>query len=309
LNFELSSILAQSMLGAASGGGMMTLAGATALAAVSAFCFTISLRLPLGELVRRQEADFHTALVELFLFEVTPRQLTYIMFGGAILAGLILSLLAAHSEAGIVGGAMAFLVGAVGGYWVPRAVIFVMQRRRRNKLNDQLVDGLVTLANGMRAGLNLVQSMRLIEQNTQPPISQEFGLMLREFEHGASVDEVMRRASKRIKLHHYRLLFAAMETARIRGGNLPATLDRLGEALREIIRLEEKVKSLTAENKMSAYMMGAMPVAIIGIYWMIESSWVEVLFNDQWGLLMLAIALVFWAAGFLWIRKIVSFEI
>jgi tight adherence protein B len=133
--------------------------------------------------------------------------------------------------------------------------------------------------------------------------------MLREFEHGTSVDEVMRRASVRIKLHHYRLLFAAMETARMRGGNLPETLDRLSESLREIMRLEEKIKALTAQNKMSAYIMGAMPLAIVGIYYMIEKSWVEILLNDQWGLLLLAVAIVLWAGGFLWIRKIVSFEI
>jgi tight adherence protein B len=192
---------------------------------------------------------------------------------------------------------------------VPRIVIFVMQRRRRQKLNEQLIDGLVTLANGMRAGLNLVQSMKLIETNAQPPISQEFGLMLREFEHGASVDEVMRRASARIRLHHYKLLFAAMETARMRGGNLPETLDRLGESLREIMRLEEKVKSLTAENRMSARMMGIMPLVVAGIYYMIEPTWMESLLNDQWGLILLTMAIVLNVAGFLWIRKIVTFEI
>ena len=284
-------------------------AGATLLAAVSAFGAVISLRLPFGTLIRRQEEDFHTALVELFMFDVTARQLTYVMFGGALVAGMVFGLIAVHSEVTGFGLALTFAAGLVMGYWVPRLVIFVLQRRRRLKLNEQLIDGLVTLANGMRAGLNLVQSMKLIEQNAQPPISQEFGLMLREFEHGASVDEVMRRASARIKLHHYRLLFAAMETARVRGGNLPQTLDRLGEALREIVRLEEKVRALTAQNKMSAYMMGAMPLVIIGIYYSIEQDWVEVLLNDQWGLLLLAIAVGFWAAGFLWIRKIVTFEI
>jgi tight adherence protein B len=284
-------------------------AGATVLAMVSAFCAVISLRLPVGALIRRQEDDFHTALVELFMFDVTPRQLTYVMFGGALVAGLIFSLVAVHSEVSGFGIALTFGAGMVLGYWVPRLVIFVFQRSRRQKLNEQLIDGLVTLANGMRAGLNLVQSMKLIEQNAQPPISQEFGLMLREFEHGSSVDEVMRRASARIKLHHYRLLFAALETARVRGGNLPQTLDRLGEALREIVRLEEKVRALTAQNKMSAYMMGAMPLVIIGIYYMIEQNWVEVLLNDQWGMLLLAVAVLFWVGGFLWIRKIVTFEI
>lgn len=283
--------------------------GATLLAMVAAFCAVISLRLPLSTLVRKQEEDFHGALVELFMFDVTPRQLTYVMFGGAFVAATILALLANHSEAGGFGVVFAFLVGMVLGYWVPRLVIFVLQRRRRDKLNEQLIDGLVTLANGMRAGLNLVQSMKLIEDNTQPPISQEFGLMLREFEHGAGVDEVMRRASARIKLHHYRLLFAAMETARIRGGNLPDTLDRLGESLREIIRLEEKVRALTAQNKMSAIMMGLMPLAILGIYYMIEPTWVQTLFETDWGLLLMAIAVLFNVAGFLWIRKIVTFEI
>ena len=284
-------------------------AGATVLAMVSVFCAVISLRLPVGALIRRQEDDFHTALVELFMFDVTPRQLTYVMFGGALVAGLIFSLVAVHSEVTGFGLALTFGAGMLLGYWVPRLVIFVFQRSRRQKLNEQLIDGLVTLANGMRAGLNLVQSMKLIEQNAQPPISQEFGLMLREFEHGSSVDEVMRRASARIKLHHYRLLFAALETARVRGGNLPQTLDRLGEALREIVRLEEKVRALTAQNKMSAYMMGAMPLVIIGIYYMIEQNWVEVLLNDEYGMLLLAVAVLFWVGGFLWIRKIVTFEI
>jgi tight adherence protein B len=297
------------VLAATAGSDGLVWLGLTGCTSLSVFLLIIAMRLPFGELIRRQEEAFHGALVELFLFDVTPRQLTWIMFGGAVVAGLILGGLTYHSQAGIVGGALAFVVGTMGGYWVPRGIIFMMQRRRRNKLNEQLIDGLVTLANGMRAGLNLVQSMKLIEQNTQPPIAQEFGLMLREFEHGASVDEVMRRASARIKLHHYRLLFAAMETARTRGGNLPATLDRLGEALREIIRLEEKVKSLTAENKTSAYMMGLMPIVIIGIYWLISPTWVTLIFNDPWGLMFLVIALAFWAAGFLWIRKITSFEI
>ena len=283
--------------------------GATALAAVAVFGLGLSLRLPMRQLIQKQEADFHGALVELFLFDVTPRQLTLVMFAGALVAGVLLALFAFHSDGGGLAIVAAFVVGTVSGYWVPRVVIFVMQRRRRQRLNDQLIDGLVTLANGMRAGLNLVQSMKLIETNAQPPISQEFGLMLREFEHGTSVDEVMRRASVRIKLHHYKLLFAAMETARQRGGNLPETLDRLGESLREILRLEEKVKALTAENRMSARMMGAMPAVIGGIYYMIEPDWVQAILGSQWGLLLLLVALVFWVVGFLWIRSIMTFEI
>jgi len=286
-----------------------SLAAITILTAASAFGAVLSLRPWIARIVERQEAEFHQALVELFLFDVTVRQLTYVSVGGALLVGAFFTLVASHWDAGGLALALAFTVGLVLGFWIPRGAIFVLQRRRRNKLNEQLVDGLVTLANGMRAGLNLVQSMRLIEQNAQPPISQEFGLMLREFEHGASVDEVLRRASVRIRLHHYQLLFAAMETARMRGGNLPETLDRLGESLREIMRLEEKVQSLTAQNRLSARMMGFMPLVVAGIYYMIEPTWVETLLYDQWGLLLLTIAAVLNLAGFFWIRTIVTFEI
>ena len=286
-----------------------SLAAITILTAASAFGAVLSLRPWIGRIVERQEAEFHQALVELFLFDVTVRQLTYVSVGGSLLVGAFFTLVATHWDAGGLALALAFTVGLVLGFWIPRGVIFVLQRRRRDKLNQQLVDGLVTLANGMRAGLNLVQSMRLIEQNAQPPISQEFGLMLREFEHGASVDEVLRRASVRIHLHHYQLLFAAMETARMRGGNLPETLDRLGESLREIMRLEEKVQSLTAQNRLSARMMGFMPLVVAGIYYMIEPTWVETLLYDQWGLLLLTIAAVLNLAGFFWIRTIVTFEI
>ncbi|HET6441429.1 MAG TPA: type II secretion system F family protein [Phycisphaerae bacterium] len=288
---------------------VLWLTGITVLTAASAFGAVLSLRPWVGRIVERQEAEFHQALVELFLFEVTVRQLTYVSVGGALLVGAFFTLVATHWDAGGLALTLAFTVGLVLGFWIPRGVIFVLQRRRRDKLNQQLVDGLVTLANGMRAGLNLVQSMRLIEQNAQPPISQEFGLMLREFEHGASVDEVLRRASVRIHLHHYQLLFAAMETARMRGGNLPETLDRLGESLREIMRLEEKVQSLTAQNRLSARMMGFMPLVVAGIYYMIEPTWVETLLYDQWGLLLLTIAAVLNLAGFFWIRQIVTFEI
>jgi tight adherence protein B len=282
---------------------------ATVLAGAAAFVGALSIRMPMKVLIKRQEEEFHGVLTELFLFDITPRQLTYVMFAGALAAGLILAALAFHADSAIMGLVLAFIIGMALGYWIPRLVIMYLQRERHRKLNEQIIDGLVTLANGMRAGLNLVQSMELIEKNTQPPISQEFGLMLREFEHGTSVDEVLRRASARIKLHNYKLLFAAMETARMRGGNLPDTLDRLGRALREILRLEEKVKSLTSANRTSARFMGVMPVVVGIIYYLIEPSWMEALLNDQWGMLFIVIAGLCWLGGFLWIRKIVSFEI
>lgn len=95
----------------------------------------------------------------------------------------------------------------------------------------------------------------------------------------------------------------------MRGGNLPNTLDRLGEALREIMRLEEKIRSLTAENRTSARYMALMPAVVLVIYYFIDPSWVQTLVEETWGLFLLLIAIALNLIGFLWIRKIVTFEI
>jgi tight adherence protein B len=283
--------------------------GALVLAGAAAFGIVVGFRVPARRIVERQEEAARGTLAELFIFELTPRHLTYLMVAASAISGLLFAMFAVQSEAGIIGTMLLFLVGVAVGYFAPRGVIYVLQRRRRRRLNEQLVDGLVTLANGMRAGLNLVQSMKLIVENADPPIQQEFGLMIREYEHGTSVDEMLRRASARIKLHHYKLLFAAMETARVRGGNLPETLDRLGESLREINRLEEKVRSMTAQNRMSARMMVLAPFLILLMYWAIDEDFIGDLLNDQWGLLVLGIATGLSAIAYVWIHKIVSFEI
>jgi tight adherence protein B len=255
----------------------------------------------LGRLVRRFEAAADVVLVEMFMFNVTPRMVTVGFLAIVAFCTLVFWM--------IIPGVVALVVGAGIGIGLPALLVYLMIRRRRAALEVQLLDGLISLANGMRAGLNLGQSLALIEDHGEVPLSQEFGLINREIEHGASIDVALDNASRRLKSHNYRLLFAAMKTTRLRGGNMPDTLDRLGESLREIIRLEEKVKAQTAQGRMSAIFMGLMPLVVIGIYYLIDPPGVEMLFNDAIGQSILAGCLVLNLLGFLWIHKIVSFEI
>jgi tight adherence protein B len=132
--------------------------------------------------------------------------------------------------------------------------------------------------------------------------------MLREFDHGVSMEQVLGRASARLKMHNYELLFLALQTARRRGGNLADTLDRLGESLREIMRLEEKVRAVTAEGRTSALFMALMPLAVLGVYYLIDPEGVALLFTGIGWYILLGAAILN-VVGFLWIRKIVRFEI
>ncbi|MBA7588149.1 hypothetical protein ES708_30199 [subsurface metagenome] len=97
-----------------------SLAAITILTAASAFGAVLSLRPWVGRIVERQEAEFHQALVELFLFDVTVRQLTYVSVGGSLLVGAFFALVASHWDAGGLALALAFTVGLVLGFWIPR---------------------------------------------------------------------------------------------------------------------------------------------------------------------------------------------
>jgi len=277
------------------------LAGSVVAIGLSAFAFTGPAYRYWARLVERFELQVQDILAEMFMFDITPRTIT-LMAGGFAAFCIILGTLALGS---IIGG----LLGAALGVFFPGIILWQLVKRRRAKLETQLLDGLITLANGMRAGLNLAQSMALIEEHSEAPLSQEFGLIMREIEHGTSVDVALDNASRRLKSHNFRLLFAAMKTTRLRGGNMPETLDRLSESLREIVRLEEKVKAQTAQGRMSAIFMGLMPFAVMGLYYLFDPEGVSLLFTDSYGHMVLAVAALLNVGGFLWIRRIVAFEI
>ncbi len=252
-------------------------------------------------IVGRFETTADETLEELFLTDVTPRTVTLLGVSSMGFFTVVFYLMFPNWLGGLIG------LGI--GSFLPLFIVRQMVRRRRARLETQLMDGLLTLANGMRAGLNLTQAMALVEQHGDKPLSQEFGLLLREIEHGTSVDRALDNAGKRLQSHNFRLLFAAMKTTRVRGGNMPDTLDRLSESLREIVRLEEKIKAQTAEGRTSAIFMAFMPAVVIGIYSLIDPEGVRLLFTDSVGHALLGFALLLNVGGFLWIRKIVSFEI
>jgi tight adherence protein B len=268
--------------------------------AASIFCLTPPAYARLSAAVARFEERTEATLQSLFLVDVAPRTVTA-MVGAFTLFCVFIGVLLAPPLLGLA-------VGVALGLFVPWFFIGQMVKRRSARLEAQLLDGLVTLANGMRAGLNLAQAMALIEKHSDKPISQEFGLMIREIEHGTAVDVALDNAARRLKSHNYGLLFAAMKTTRLRGGNMPETLDRLSESLREIIRLEEKIKAQTAQGRASAILMGVMPLVVLGIYSIIDSSGVQLLFHDPSGWGVLTVAALLNLAGFLWFQKVVSFD-
>lgn len=256
---------------------------------------------PLIEAIRRREAEYREVLNRALLLEISPRVVTILTaISMVIISAMVFSL---------TGSLIATGLGIAGAVALPTAFIRYLRRKRIRQLDEQLVGAVQTLASGVRAGLNLVQSMQMIARDSPKPVSQEFAHMLREYEYGTPLDEAMQSAGVRIGSSDFRLLFAALRTHRERGGDLGETLDRIAESIREIQRLEGRVETLTASGRATARWLGAMPMAVLGIMYLIMPDQVRLLFTETAGNLVLVAVVILNILGWLWIRKTIAVDI
>ena len=249
----------------------------------------------------RQELGYDRVLRRQLMMDVEPRQVFLGVMGGIAVVLAIVFLLTFNVF-------IAALCGAAA-YFIPALVVRHLEQKRRAKLEGQLVDGLTTMSAGVKAGLNLVQSMEMVRDNHVGPIHQEFSQMLREYTMGRDMNQAMRAASNRIGSPLYRLTFTAIEMHRVRGGDSGESMDRLAEAVREIKKLEGKLDAITAQSRSQASMMAVMPLVFLLILWFIDPEGIKLLFTETLGRGILIFCGLLILGAFVWIRKIMSVDV
>ena len=251
--------------------------------------------------LKQQTAYYDRVLCRQLMLEVDPLTAVAMHLIGVLVVLAVGSVIAGVMIGVVLAGLSAF---------VPYLLIRHLEAKRRQYLEVQLIDGLASLASGVRAGLNLVQSIQLLVQNQRGPIKQEFGQILREYEMGMDLNMAMRGASNRIGSPLYRLTFTAIEMHRVRGGDSGESMDRIAESIREIQRLEGKLDAITAQGRAQANFMAAMPIVIIVMMLtFIMPDETEMLFTRMEGRIMLLLAGCLIVTGYLWIRKIMQVDI
>lgn len=252
-------------------------------------------------MVTRQELAYDRVLRRQLLIDVEPRTALGISAGLVIVVGLF-AFAATYSF-------LAAFACAAGAMLLPNFYIRHLEAERLRRLESQLVDGLTTLAAAARAGLNLVQSMELLETNAVGPIKQEFGQLLQEYRLGMDLNQAMQNASNRIGSQLYRLTFTAIQMHRLRGGDTAQSLDRIAESIRDIARLEAKLDALTSQARYQAIFMSMMPVVFLVLLWSIDPQGVGMLFTVPAGRILLLVVVALIVVAFVWIRKIMAVEI
>ncbi|MEM6749941.1 MAG: type II secretion system F family protein [Planctomycetota bacterium] len=277
------------------------LIAANLLAAAGLFGVVFAGYRPALRFKQRQEAVFDRVLRNQLLVDVEPST----VFWGLAGAISVLTVVTALLTGSWVVTATVFAVACL-------APTFELRRRqvqRRKKLERQLVDGLVSLSAAVRAGLNLTQAMQLVAKSHVPPIRDEFGQVLREYEMGLDLNQSMRNASERIGSSLYRLTFTAIEMHRIRGGDSSESLDRIADSVREIQRMEGRLDAITSQGRAQANFMAIMPFALLGILALILPENVQMLFREPVGrvILLVATAMILFAQW--WIKRIMRIDL
>jgi len=248
--------------------------------------------------VYTQEAGVR--LGELFLF-VDPSQVWF----AAVLCATGASLLAWAATQS----ALAAVVAAVLALRAPGRLVAGLRARRLQRFERQLPPALMSLAGGLAAGASLAVALRHIVEQSDAPLSQEFGLMLREQRLGVPFAQALDGLQQRVPSEATVLVAAALRVASQTGGNLAEALERIADTLRARLMLQGKVRALTAQGRMQAWIVGALPVLLALALDRLEPQAMAVLWRTPLGWSVLAVVAVLEIAGVFLIRRIVDIDI
>lgn len=217
---------------------------------------------------------------------------------------------------GVTAGFVGFIVGGVLiallflGLTPLGAMLFlkILAGRRRARFESQLGDTLQMLAGGLRAGHSLLRSIDAVAQEAESPTSEEFARLVNETRLGRDLKDSMLDAAHRLKSEDFHWTGQAIEIHREVGGDLAEVLDHVGETIRERSEIKGQVQSLSAEGKMSAYILIALPVGMF-LYLSVSSpKYINTLYASLAGWAMLGVAVALLALGSWWLSRVVKIK-
>ncbi|MBN1658082.1 MAG: type II secretion system F family protein [Anaerolineae bacterium] len=201
------------------------------------------------------------------------------------------------------------LVFGVVGFFVPRIYLNMRKGRRLNAFNDQLGDTITLLANSLRSGFSIVQSMETVAQQLSDPMAGEFRRVTQEIALGLHYEEALNNMLRRMPSDDLDLMITAINIQGKVGGNLAEILDTIGHTIRERVRIKGEIRVLTAQQMISGYILTGLPVVLGLVLYLINKTYIGRMFTDPCGWIMLGVAAFMIGMGFMIIRKIVNIEV
>ncbi len=194
-------------------------------------------------------------------------------------------------------------------FTLPARYVRFLRERRRLKFNEQLVTALGTMSNALRAGFSINQAFESVVESGEKPIAQEFSVLLQQLRVGMSFEDALASLDRRVASDDLTLVCTAIDIARRTGGNLTEIFDRISETIRSRMRIERRVRTLTAQGRMQGMIVSAMPF-LLGIAMLVLKPDVmrPFVFSLK-GICCIGVVVALVTVGWLIIRKIIRIDV
>ena len=222
----------------------------------------------------------------------------------------LVALVAGALMVGILLGLIGILLGALIAWLVTGAIPRIQERRRQGAFADQLPEALQMIVGSLRSGFSLAQSLDGVVRDSPPgPLTVELGRALSEVRLGADLADALERAAVRVDNNDLAWAVIAIRIQRETGGNLAEILETTVETIRERGRLARHVRALSAEGRLSAYVLIALPFVLAAWMFIIRRDYLSALWTTPLGLGMLVAAGLLMAIGTFWMSRWIRVEV
>ena len=201
------------------------------------------------------------------------------------------------------------LIMAVVGWVTP---LFILNRninKRLRTINNQLGDTIAVLSNSLKAGHSFFQAVDSVGRELTGPVADEFSKLQKEISLGVNTETALENMVSRVGSDDMELMVTAVLIQRQIGGNLAEILDNISETIRQRIRAKGEIRTLTAQGRMSGWVISLLPFLLAIAISMISPEHMKVLITSQLGIIMIVIALVMELMGILFVKKIINIEV
>lgn len=201
------------------------------------------------------------------------------------------------------------IVGAAIGIILPKIYLKKKYAARIRNIDEQVEEAMVYMANSFKANPSLPEAIQDVCNAMGPPISQELGVLLKEYRLGTPMDQALINMQRRVPSRNLGLSVSALVIGREVGGNIPDILDEIAGTIRESFRLERVIDAQTAQGRMQAWVMGLMPGVVVGVFYLMDPDLIQPLFDTLIGYMILVGAAVLNIIGVVMILKIVQIDV
>jgi tight adherence protein B len=227
------------------------------------------------------------------------------LVGGPITLGLLMGLLTFDP--------FGFLIfagfGIYAGLSLPGWLLHNIRFRRGMKCEGQLMDAMILMSNGLKSGIDIVQCIEMVHRDLQPPISEEFGLVIKNYQLGTSLERALEGMEERVQSRLLAYMIKAVVIQRSVGGNLTNIFDRIVDNIREESKLLEKTAAMTAQQRIQAIVVGVMPWIMLVIMFAFQPGPMKEFYFTPLGFFTLLFCTVWIALGMKIVNKLGDIQV